>query len=466
MQSQMANILNLLAPTTPAGTQKRGGLALGAGQNKGANIGLFTGQFLQALGQTQAKTNQLAQVQTEISDAVAAPTPAILGYNPVATIAASDTAKDAVQTIMNTRPHGLTAWNLPTQQDGHAQAHPNLQSTTTQQTLSSETSGQVSQTQIAPQQTAAQVTDAVTGQTVVNSANPDIGVEAKVTVQSQANGQSTLASATGQNLVQAGQSVNAQLAAVQVDSKSSERVLRSPLDKTTHVLDWSAPKSNEAAPLATEVSAKQDVLKNKLPSAASLATNKLSSQTNVIQTIEPTTDTVDADILINQNTTTAGKEVSKAASFDGQLDLSVVEQVKSHIEKAVQNKNQRITVQLDPAELGKVEVKIDYHTIDNQRHAKIAVSAERLDTLHLLQKDAGDLVRNLQNSGIQADSNNIDFNLRQQGQQQTAFDWQNHQNNQQHNGAEHAQDEVIGIDVNTAVHAQLMAANGQVDLVI
>ena len=76
-------------------------------------------------------------------------------------------------------------------------------------------------------------------------------------------------------------------------------------------------------------------------------------------------------------------------------------------------KEGQISVQLSPAELGRVDVRL---TIDRNGQAQATIVADRPETLALLQKDASFLERALQQAGINAQSQNMSFNLREQRQ--------------------------------------------------
>ena len=90
------------------------------------------------------------------------------------------------------------------------------------------------------------------------------------------------------------------------------------------------------------------------------------------------------------------------------------EQIAVQIQNAMQNGNSRVTVALHPAELGRVEVKLN---IDKDKHVTATVVVDRPATLDLLQRDAKALERALQDAGLQADSGSLSFNLRDSGGQ-------------------------------------------------
>ncbi len=83
-------------------------------------------------------------------------------------------------------------------------------------------------------------------------------------------------------------------------------------------------------------------------------------------------------------------------------------QVFVQLSKAVQNGQNKITVQLRPEELGRVEVKLD---IAGDGKVKAMVMADKPETLDLLQKDSRVLERALQEAGLKTDNNSLSFNM-------------------------------------------------------
>lgn len=93
----------------------------------------------------------------------------------------------------------------------------------------------------------------------------------------------------------------------------------------------------------------------------------------------------------------------------------VSEQVHVAITQATNDGIDQITLQLEPADLGRVEVKMDIAP-DGKTHLSFVV--DKADTLDALSRDARSLERQLQEAGIKADAGTMQFNLRQQPQNQ------------------------------------------------
>ncbi len=83
--------------------------------------------------------------------------------------------------------------------------------------------------------------------------------------------------------------------------------------------------------------------------------------------------------------------------------------VSASIQKAVKGgENTDIKLQLDPPELGRVEVKM---SIDKDNATKLVLTAEKPETFLMLQKDSDALQRALMNAGLDADSGDLSFEL-------------------------------------------------------
>lgn len=91
----------------------------------------------------------------------------------------------------------------------------------------------------------------------------------------------------------------------------------------------------------------------------------------------------------------------------------VMEQVQVSVRQAFKDGVDRVTIQLNPHELGRVEVKMD---IVADGMSQISFLVEKQETFDLLQRDARTLERMLQDAGVKADAGSMEFNLRQENQ--------------------------------------------------
>ncbi len=91
------------------------------------------------------------------------------------------------------------------------------------------------------------------------------------------------------------------------------------------------------------------------------------------------------------------------------LQSTVAEQVSVKITKALQAGQDRITIRLNPAELGRVEVKME---LTHDGRATAIVTADNRDTLEMLRRDSSDLQKALEEGGLQLNNKDMQFNLR------------------------------------------------------
>ncbi|MEW5702998.1 MAG: flagellar hook-length control protein FliK [Pseudomonadota bacterium] len=94
----------------------------------------------------------------------------------------------------------------------------------------------------------------------------------------------------------------------------------------------------------------------------------------------------------------------------------MTDQIALHLKRAAADGLDRIRIQLKPASLGHIDVKME---VGKDGKVTAVVSVERPETLDLLQRDARTLERALQDSGLRADSNSLHFQLRGEGNGRT-----------------------------------------------
>jgi flagellar hook-length control protein FliK len=101
-----------------------------------------------------------------------------------------------------------------------------------------------------------------------------------------------------------------------------------------------------------------------------------------------------------------------AANSGGALPQVTLDQVVLHLTKAADDGLDQLTIHLKPAELGAIEVKLE---MGDGGLNKATISADRPDTLNLLQQDSHHLAQALDNAGIKTDPGSLSFNLRGDG---------------------------------------------------
>jgi flagellar hook-length control protein FliK len=87
---------------------------------------------------------------------------------------------------------------------------------------------------------------------------------------------------------------------------------------------------------------------------------------------------------------------------------SVVDQVAISLKRGVKGGNDQIQINLEPASLGKIAVRLDFA---QDGRVSATFSADRPDTLNLLNNDSRSLEQALRDAGLRADSGSLTFNL-------------------------------------------------------
>lgn len=123
--------------------------------------------------------------------------------------------------------------------------------------------------------------------------------------------------------------------------------------------------------------------------------------------------------------------------------------------------NKRFDIRLDPAELGRVDVSLN---IDDDGNVSAKLVVDRVETLHMLQRDARTLERAFEQAGLKPSDGGVELSLRdqtgQQGSQQANQEQQN-QNSRRMRAHLHVEPEVADI-----VAIRRAVAPGRVDLSI
>ncbi|MBO9589762.1 flagellar hook-length control protein FliK [Devosia sp.] len=85
-------------------------------------------------------------------------------------------------------------------------------------------------------------------------------------------------------------------------------------------------------------------------------------------------------------------------------------QIAFELSRQVGDGNTRFQIRLDPAELGRIDVKLDIDK-SGQVHARLTV--EKAETLDLMQRDQRALEKALQQAGLDQSKTNLEFSLKQ-----------------------------------------------------
>jgi hypothetical protein len=125
----------------------------------------------------------------------------------------------------------------------------------------------------------------------------------------------------------------------------------------------------------------------------------------------PTTNdpsTPNASMLTQPTTPQTAPVQADAAVRTTAPYVPVGEQVAVNLKQALNADNNEIRIQLKPAALGTIDVKLN---VGQDGRINAVISADRSDTLNMLKQDSGTLQQALKNAGLNADSSSLSFNL-------------------------------------------------------
>ncbi len=89
------------------------------------------------------------------------------------------------------------------------------------------------------------------------------------------------------------------------------------------------------------------------------------------------------------------------------------EQIALKIQKAFEGNADKISIKLDPANLGKVDIQFE---VAKNGTVKANISASEPETLRLLKQDTTGLIQAFQNAGLEAEDQNLNFSMNQNQQ--------------------------------------------------
>ncbi len=116
----------------------------------------------------------------------------------------------------------------------------------------------------------------------------------------------------------------------------------------------------------------------------------------------------------SSNSNSQAANSAKASTQAG----SPAEQVSKQITSAVREGADKIKIQLNPAELGRVDIKLE---LGHDGRILAVIAADNQESLDLLQQDSKTLEKALQDAGFETSDDSLNFSLSQHGQEEEEF---------------------------------------------
>ncbi|MEM7619162.1 MAG: flagellar hook-length control protein FliK [Pseudomonadota bacterium] len=140
-------------------------------------------------------------------------------------------------------------------------------------------------------------------------------------------------------------------------------------------------------------------------------------------------DSLTSSQLLTTTTSATSQQQASPSALSQSSPRVPVNSLAVHIATQAQNGARRFDIRLDPPELGRIDVRLDMNR-DGSVNTHIIV--ERSETLDLMQRDARQLERALNNSGLDVKDGELTFSLKDHGfaEQETADHEQSDQSNE------------------------------------
>lgn len=120
-----------------------------------------------------------------------------------------------------------------------------------------------------------------------------------------------------------------------------------------------------------------------------------------------------ADGIASLNGTADGKATPASSQLRAAGYTSPTQSLALQIAQKVQNGAQQFEIRMNPPELGRVDVKLDFN---KDGHMTTHLTIERPETLEMLTRDSRQLERALQQSGLNISGSDLTFSLKQEGE--------------------------------------------------
>jgi len=176
-------------------------------------------------------------------------------------------------------------------------------------------------------------------------------------------------------------------------------------------------KADQAAQARTET--KSETPAAKPDAAATAAKRKEATDTTAVKTADQAT--APASAPAGPAKTDAAADAAKAAVAaapppPSNLPPTPLQTVPIVIGlQALRNGSSTFQIRLDPEELGRIEVKLH---ISGDAKVSASLVVDRVETLHMLQREAKTLERAFDQAGLKANGDDLQFSLRQDGRGQ------------------------------------------------
>ncbi len=219
-----------------------------------------------------------------------------------------------------------------------------------------------------------------------------------------------------------------------------------------------APKLEASEPEIARPVAAATTAKTEKPDATDSKPTPAAAQASQPQSAAPADATAAAS---TQATQPAAAPVARTihAAYQAPVQQVNLPQVAFEVVRQFEAGNTRFQIRLDPAELGRIDVRLE---LDKSGAVSARMTVERPETLDLLQRDQRALQQALQQAGLDGQKTNLEFSLRQNpfAQQGGMGDGRGEQQNFSGRGDSFAGGDDVGAETATTTYRGTASASG------
>ncbi len=254
-------------------------------------------------------------------------------------------------------------------------------------------------------------------QTLSNSLKPDKPVNVNVTVENRA---AVAVSQPGQNLSANAASAQTAEGAAQTIASNPQRSDRPAILQAQPNIGQQQTGVNVHVQAQAQTQAQAQAAQNPAAAAGERSAARTIGQlsgggqhgvSSGAESLNNASGSTTASTTQTQQTAQTAKAQAAQAPRAPQQPQPIVQQISVNITKAIAEGMDRISINLRPDNLGRVEVKL---TVAQDGRVSAQVIVDRPETLDTLRNDSRSLEKALQEAGLQANAGDLSFNLRNQ----------------------------------------------------
>ena len=230
---------------------------------------------------------------------------------------------------------------------------------------------------------------------------------------------------------------------------------------------------NNGVQVATQTSASQNLTANTSPMAGGADSfSEFTMDDGTMNTFTSSSDGFDGDALnhFRQETlNSTGQKHATQQSFGTKYNApqsQVVRATLVNMTRGSDNNINRLSMQLEPADLGRIDVELK---MSKDGNLKAHIMTDKADTLNILQKDSSALQKALQEAGLDVGSDSFSFDLRDQNDGQLAQDKDSREMLFNVDGLADIESDMDGINDNylaAGAYGQIYASAGGVNIFV